>query len=156
IRTTARFAPAKVLLSHLSTGGDEMRRVAKLLGPGTMALLLIGLIAAPGAGAAADASASSCSPARNIEAIVDDSGSMEVTDPNRLRVQARDLLVNLLDPGPQLGAVELGSGLEIPGIVSQPAANPVFAPEPVGPNAAAMKSALDTAIHADNGATDYN
>jgi hypothetical protein len=32
----------------------------------------------------------------------------------------------------------------------------VFKPEAVGPNAAAMKSAMDTLIQADNGLTDYN
>src|SRR5205807_2348879 len=37
-----------------------------------------------------------------------------------------------------------------------PAADTVFKPEAVGPNAAAMKADLDQKIHADNGATDYN
>jgi hypothetical protein len=93
----------------------------------------------------------SCVKANNIEAIVDDSGSMEITDPNRLRVQALDLLINTLSPGTFLGAVEFGSGF-----LEQPGADTVFKPEPVGPNAAAMGSALDQKIHADNGATDYN
>jgi hypothetical protein len=135
-----------------------MRRVARLLGPGAVALLLTALIAAPGAVAAplATASASGCKPASNIEAIVDDSGSMDVTDPDKLRVQAMNLLIDDLSPGTQLGAIEFGSGFEIPGFISQPAANTVFSPEPVGPNASAMRSALEAAIKADNGATDYN
>jgi len=134
-----------------------MRRVGKLLGPGAVTLLAtLGLIAAPGAAAAPFASASACKPASNIEAIIDDSGSMEVTDPNKLRVQGMSLLIDDLSSGTQLGAVEFGSGFEFPGIISQPAANTVFPPEPVGPNAAGMLSSLEGAIKADNGATDYN
>jgi hypothetical protein len=133
-----------------------MRRVAKLLlGPGAIALLVVGLIAAPSA-SAATISASSCKSASNIEAIIDDSGSMEITDPDKLRVQGMSLLIDDLSPNTQLGAVEFGSGLEIPGIISTPAANTVFPPEAVGANASAMRSALDAAIKADNGATDYN
>jgi von Willebrand factor type A domain-containing protein len=133
-----------------------MRRVAKLLlGPGVVALLIAGLIAAPGA-TAATTSASGCKSASDIEAIVDDSGSMEITDKDRLRVQAMSLLIDDLSPKTQLGAVEFGSGIEIPGIISEPAANTVFPPGPVGSNASAMRSALDAAIKADNGATDYN
>ena len=133
-----------------------MRRVAWLLGPGAVALLLTALIAAPGAAAAPLATASACKPASNIEAIVDDSGSMDITDPNKLRVQGMSLLIDDLSPSTQLGAIEFGSGFEIPEIISQPAANTVFPPEPVGPNASSMRSALEAAINADNGATDYN
>ncbi len=134
-----------------------MRRVGKLLGPGAVGLLLtMALIAAPGAAASPLANASACKPASNIEAIIDDSGSMEITDPNKLRVQGMSLLIDDLSSGTQLGAVEFGSGLEIPGIISQPAANTVFPPEAVGPNASSMRSALEGAIKADNGATDYN
>jgi hypothetical protein len=81
----------------------------------------------------------------NIQAIIDDSGSMAGTDPNRLRVQAMDLLINALDSSTTVGAVEFGT-----------IADNVFPAEAVGPNAAAMKAALDTAIQADNGGTDYN
>jgi hypothetical protein len=124
-----------------------------LIGSGVVGLLVIGLIGATSASAAPQASASACSSAKDIEAIVDDSGSMEVTDPNRLRVQGMNLLIDDLAPNTLLGAVEFGSGFESLGI---PAANTIFAPGAVGANAAAMRSALDTAIHADNGATDYN
>jgi len=131
-----------------------MGRVEKLLlGSGAVVLLTAGLIAAPGAtaGPAGNVSASSCVRASNIEAIVDDSGSMAITDEGRLRVQAMNLLIGTLSPKTQLGAVEFGSELG-----AQPAANTLFPPEPVGPNATAMRSALEGAIHADNGATDYN
>ena len=133
-----------------------MRRVAWLLGPGAVALLLTALIAAPGAAGAPLATASACKAASNTEAIIDDSGSMGVTDPNKLRVQGMSLLIDDLSPSTRLGAIEFGSGFEIPEIISEPAANTVFPPEPVGPNASSMRSALDAAIKADNGATDYN
>ncbi|MDX6603406.1 MAG: von Willebrand factor type domain [Solirubrobacterales bacterium] len=131
-----------------------MRRVAKvLLGTGVAALLATGFIATPAGAAAPVASASACSKATNIEAIVDDSISMEFTDASRLRVQAMNLLIGTLGKSTRLGAVEFGSG----GFENNPPpANTVFPPEPVGPNATAMRNALDQAIHADNGATDYN
>ena len=128
-----------------------MRRVAKLLlGPGAAVLLIVGLIGAPAA-TAASTSATSCVRANDIEAIVDDSISMEFSDAGRLRVQAMNLLIGTLSPKTRLGAIEFGSGF-----LEQPAANTLFPPQPVGPNATAMRTALDTAIHADNGATDYN
>jgi hypothetical protein len=102
---------------------------------------------APGASAAAG-----CTPKTNIEAIIDDSGSMAITDQNRLRVQGMDLLIDTLPAATTLGAIEFGSSL----FGAQPAADAVFNPEPVGPNAASMKGALSKVINADNGATDYN
>jgi von Willebrand factor type A domain len=112
-----------------------------------LGLIVAGLIAAPAAGA------KSCAKATNIEAIIDDSGSMGGTDPNRLRVQGLDLLINTLGKSTKLGAVEFGSGFEILG--TKPA-DTLFPPEPVGPNAATMQAALNEKINADNGATDYN
>ncbi len=118
----------------------------------TMALLVAAAVLAAPSGAAGASAAASCAPATNIEAIVDDSGSMAVTDENRLRVQALDLLINTLPAKTQLGAVEFGSSL----FETQPAADTVFPPEPVGPNAGTMRSALESAIDAENGSTDYN
>lgn len=112
-----------------------------------LATIAASLIAAPAAGA------KSCVRASNVEAIVDDSGSMAVTDPNRLRVQGLNLLIDTLGESTQLGAVEFGSGLSFLGL---PPADTLFPPEPIGPNAAAMRTALDQKIKADNGATDYN
>jgi von Willebrand factor type A domain-containing protein len=130
-----------------------MRRSWRVLMTVTMAALLaLAVIAVPSGAAAGGAGASAgCTPKTNIEAIIDDSGSMAITDENRLRIQAIDLLINALPPQTQLGAVEFGSEL-----FEKPAADNVFPPEPVGANGAAMKSALDAAIQADNGATDYN
>src|SRR3954447_20288678 len=130
-----------------------MRRSWRVLLGATMtALLAMAVVAVPSGASSGDAGASAgCTPKTNIEAIIDDSGSMSITDEHRLRVQAMDLLINALTTQTQLGAVEFGSELFEKG-----AADNVFPPEPVGANAAAMKSALDAAIQADNGATDYN
>ena len=73
---------------------------------------------------------------------------MGATDTNRLRVQAMDLLINALDSSTTLGAVEFGGS----GDPAVPSADVVFPAEPVGANAAAMKSALDTTIQADEAA----
>src|SRR5882757_3043282 len=100
---------------------------------------------APGAAAA------TCTPKTNIEAIVDDSGSMAITDASKLRVQGMDLLIDTLPSSTTLGAVEFGAGF-----LGVPSAASVFKPEPVGPNATAMKKALGAVINADNGGTDYN
>lgn len=128
-----------------------MRRVGKrLLTIGALGLLVAGLLATTAA-AQPLATASACSPATDIEAIVDDSGSMSITDSSRLRVQAMNLLIDTLAPATQLGAVEFGSALG-----TQPGADTLFPPEPVGPNANAMSAALKEKINADNGATDYN
>jgi hypothetical protein len=122
-----------------------MRGASRLV----LGLAAIGL-AAGAVAPRAHAAAAPCTQATNIEAIIDDSGSMSFTDENRLRVQGMDLLINALPTQTQLGAVEFGSEFE------KPAADTVFPPEPVGANATTMKSALDAAIQADNGATDYN
>ncbi len=94
----------------------------------------------------------SCTKATNIEAIIDDSGSMASTDPNTLRVKGLKLLINTLSPGTFLGAVEFGGSFD----PALPSADTVFKPEAVGPNATAMGTALDSLILADNGGTDYN
>ncbi|HET9153443.1 MAG TPA: VWA domain-containing protein [Solirubrobacterales bacterium] len=129
-----------------------MKRIWRVgLGAATAAFLATAVVAAPGEAAAGATGSAGCTPKTNIEAIIDDSGSMGFTDESRLRVEAMDLLINALSPRTQLGAVEFGSEL-----FEKPAADTVFPPEPVGADAAAMKSALDAAIQADNGATDYN
>jgi hypothetical protein len=98
------------------------------------------------------AHAAACTKASNIEAIIDDSGSMAGTDPNTLRVKGVKLLINTLSSGTFLGAVEFGGSFD----PSTPSADTVFKPAAVGPNATAMGNALDSKIKADNGVTDYN
>ena len=142
-----------------------MKSLTKAVG----ALVLSGLLAAAflassaaatsGSSTASTATGSAaCTPKTNVEAIIDDSGSMTSTDPNKLRVQAVDLLTETLPSTTTLGAVEFGSGIEaIPGIFEgTPAAFTVFPPEPVGANAAAMQESLKNNINADDGGTDYN
>ncbi|HEX5592615.1 MAG TPA: vWA domain-containing protein [Solirubrobacterales bacterium] len=115
------------------------------------ALLAAAMVAAPSGATTGAGASASCTPAANIEAIVDDSYSMGGTDPDRLRVQAMGLLINTLPAKTLLGAVEFGSeGFETP------AANTIFPPEPVGPNGATMKTALEAVVNSDSGATDYN
>jgi hypothetical protein len=115
--------------------------------------VIVAAVAVPSSGRASGAqAAAACTRAANIEAIIDDSGSMAGTDSSRLRVQAMDLLINALDAKTNLGAIEFGSSFD----PATPSAAVVFPPEPVGSNAAAMKAALDAKILADAGGTDYN
>jgi hypothetical protein len=128
-----------------------MKKVTGVLSSAVVtALLLAGTVVAPSS-AEPVAAASACTPATNIEAIVDDSGSMSASDSNELRVQALSLLIGTLAPKTTLGTVEFGSAF-LGGV----AAETIFLPEAVGPNATAMRSALKQKIQADNGATDYN
>jgi hypothetical protein len=133
----------------------KSRRIA-MAGTGGVVALASALALAPGAIADPTALASaSCSPVSNIEAIIDDSGSMSFSDADKLRVSALQLLIDT--PGNEkitLGAVEFGGQIGYPG--EPPAADTVFPPELIGPNAAAMKSALTARVDADNGLTDYN
>jgi hypothetical protein len=119
--------------------------------------VFVGTAGAQGAGAVATGSAG-CTAVTNVEAIIDDSGSMSITDPDKLRVQAMDLLIKTLPSSTTLGGVAFGSGIEgIPGVFEgNPGAYTLFPPEPIKPNSAAMQGALQANINADDGATDYN
>jgi hypothetical protein len=87
-----------------------------------------------------------CTPKSNLEAIVDDSGSMSYNDPNDLRVRAMELLIDTQGNEKRtLGAVEFGTD-----------ATPLFGPGLIGQNAAAYKAALNAALIEDGGGTDYN
>lgn len=91
-----------------------------------------------------------CVPATNIEAIVDDSQSMSFTDSAKNRVEGLKILISKsANAKKTLGALEFGSGSSDP-------ATTLFAPQTIGPNAAAMGAALDANILADHGATNYN
>src|SRR5436190_5848375 len=89
---------------------QKMKRTRKGLPAVLAATAIAGVIALPnGAAAAARAHASAgCTPATNIEAIDDDSGSMAGTDSNTLRVKGLKLLIKTLSSGTLLGAVEFG------------------------------------------------
>ena len=87
-----------------------------------------------------------CTPKSNLEAIVDDSGSMEYSDPSDLRIRAMELLIDTQGNEKRtLGAIEFGS-----------AAKPLFGPGLIGQNAAAYKAALSAALLHDGEGTDYN
>jgi hypothetical protein len=82
----------------------------------------------------------------NIEAILDDSGSMSGSDPSRLRVQGMNLLMNTPgNEGKTLGAVEFGDS-----------AAPLFGPGRIGTNRNSFAATMDAQINADNGLTNYN
>ena len=104
------------------------------------ALAVVACAAAPGVASAA------CTPKSNLEAIVDDSGSMSLNDPNNLRIRAMELLIDTQGNEKRtLGAVEFGTD-----------ATPLFGPGLIGQNAAAYKTALNASLLADGGGTDYN
>jgi hypothetical protein len=104
------------------------------------------LLATIGLAVGAPAATAACTPKTNLEAIVDDSGSMLYNDATDLRIRAMELLIDTQGNEKRtLGAVEFGSD-----------AAPLFGPGPIGPNAAAYKSALTTALIEDGGGTDYN
>jgi hypothetical protein len=115
----------------------------KLVGAGVLALALGACLAPVGATAAVPG----CTPATNVEAIIDDSGSMTVTDMGRLRFNAMQLFI-AQNPQDTLGAVKFGTNASV-----------IFPPMPVGGqisgNAPAMVSALDGAIQANAGSTNY-
>jgi hypothetical protein len=105
---------------------------------GTLAVVLCAAV--PGIAAAA------CTPKSNLEAIVDDSGSMSWNDPNNLRIRAMELLIDTQGNEKRtLGAVEFGTD-----------ATPLFGPGLIGQNAVAYKAALNAALITDGGGTDYN
>jgi hypothetical protein len=120
--------------------------------------VFVGTAGATSSSAPVATGSAACTAATNIEAIIDDSGSMSFTDPEKLRVQAMDLLIKTLPTSTTLGGVAFGSGTEsIPGVYEGiPPATTLFPPEPIGPNAAAMEASLKANINADDGATDYN
>ncbi|MEA2141055.1 MAG: hypothetical protein QOC91_1154 [Solirubrobacteraceae bacterium] len=130
-----------------------MKRWRQVLSATAIAGMSLAAIASPSGASAPRAHASACVKVANIEAIVDDSGSMAGTDSSTLRVKALKLLINTLSPGTFLGAVEFGGSFFGS---STSSSDTVFKPEAVGANAAAMGTALDTLVKADNGGTDYN
>jgi von Willebrand factor type A domain len=92
------------------------------------------------------AASAACTSRKNVEAIIDDSGSMSGTDSNNLRSAGLKLIMSTPgNEGKTLGAIEFGD-----------TADSVFNPGPIGSNRTAFSQALDNAIHADNGGTNYN
>jgi len=97
-------------------------------------------------GAPAAAAAATCAPKTNLEAIVDDSNSMTLSDPTDLRIRAMELLIDTQgNERRTLGAVEFGSD-----------AQPLFGPGVIGQNAAVFKAAMAAALVENGISTDYN
>src|SRR4051812_35503282 len=116
-------------------------------------LVTVAVFAAATSGASNIGAAATCTRTSNIEAILDDWGSMDSTDPTKQRVRGLNLLIDT--PGNEqttLGAVEFGGSFA----GTEDRSDTVFPPQAIGPNAASMKAALDQKIQADNGGTDYN
>src|SRR4051794_36856497 len=85
---------------------------------GVLAVLSLGSTAAPAGGATLP----NCTAADNLEAIINDSGSMAGTDADRFRVDMVNILA-ALNPAKTMGGVEFGSD-----------AAPLFFAKPIGPN----------------------
>jgi von Willebrand factor type A domain len=117
-------------------------RLKAALAVATSAGLLLALTAGGAAPSAGAAPLPGCTPATNLEAIIDDSGSMSGTDPDRFRADLVDILATF-NPDKSMGAVQFGTGASV-----------LFAPAPIGPNLGTIRGALGL-IQADDGGTDY-
>lgn len=112
------------------------------------AVSVLAALAFAGASGASDepTAAQGCVEKNNLEAIVDDSGSMTRTDPTLLRVRALEQFVDTPDNAKRtLGAIEFGTD-----------AADLFAPALIGQSRANMKSVLNQRVFGNNGNTDYN
>jgi hypothetical protein len=122
-----------------------MNRIRTLSSAAATGALAVAVAVAPAA-AGPTANAAACSQAGNVEAIVDDSGSMLLTDSNELRRSGMQLFINTASNAKRtLGAVQFGSE-----------ASTVFAPGLIATGKGPMIAALNTTINGDDGATDYN
>jgi hypothetical protein len=107
--------------------------------------------AAPTDPGAEEEVAGGCRAARNVELLIDDSGSMGDTDPQRLRGMAAELLVSKpRNEGEVLGAYEFGS------TGSQLFPPQIIAPRGPGSNQRELFERLENRIRANNGGTNYN
>jgi hypothetical protein len=111
--------------------------------------LLVAAIAALAVGGSASAApgahASACTKAKNVEAIIDDSGSMALSDPDKFRTKLLDAFANLgSNNGRIFGGIEFGS-----------AANVLFGPGTI-PGVIVPMDASFVQVDADNGGTDFD
>src|SRR5262249_40745160 len=123
---------------------------AKRLAVAACAVLGIAALVAPSAGSASPSAGTAgtipnCNPATNVEAILDDSGSMDVNDSIRARAQIIEILAKLPDNAQkQMAGVEFGTS-----------ANALFPLVTIGSGLNTILSGLNQ-IQADNGSTNYN
>lgn len=116
----------------------------------TGSLMTLGLVVAGAAlegstTAAAGAPIPGCVPASNVEAILDDSGSMEDNDTYKFRAQFLDAFASLPDNnGLVVGGVEFGSDADV-----------LFGPAAI-PGVISDMRASFAKVNADNGGTDFD
>jgi hypothetical protein len=120
-------------------------RLKAAAGIGSLVALLAALAAGGSATAAPQVHASACQKATNIEAIIDDSGSMDFTDPSKFRTTLLDAFAALQqNQGKTLGGIEFGDTADV-----------LFAPAAIPGVIPAMDASFAN-VNADNGSTDYN
>jgi hypothetical protein len=125
---------------HLDSRLKAVAATASLVG-------LLGALAASGGAAASEGSASAvaCTPSKNVEAIIDDSGSMSGTDPSHFRTKLMDAYIGLGgNQGKTLGAVKFSTDASV-----------LFNPLTIGPNTkSTMLAGFNNLI--DSGSTNYD
>jgi hypothetical protein len=120
-------------------------RIKALVGTASLVGLLAALAAGGSASASPAAHAAACQKATNIEAIIDDSGSMDFTDPGKFRTTLLDAFAALQqNQGKILGGIEFGDTADV-----------LFAPAAI-PGVIPAMDASFALVNADNGSTDYN
>lgn len=120
-------------------------RIKALAGTASLVALLGALAMGGSATAAPQANASACKKATNIEAIIDDSGSMDITDASKFRTTLLDAFAALQqNQGKTLGGIEFGDTADV-----------LFAPATIPGVIPAMDASFAN-VNADNGSTDYN
>ncbi len=123
-------------------------RISTVRVAAALALAALVSIAAIGGGSASArgvaVTSAACTPAKNIEAIIDDSGSMDGSDPGKFRTKLLSAFANIAsNNGRIFGGIEFGS---TPNILFGPATIPAVNQE--------MQNSFQQ-VDANNGGTDY-
>jgi hypothetical protein len=116
---------------------------------GAVPVLAAMIVVGAGGGASASTStatpaAKNCTPAKNVEAIIDDSGSMDFSDPNKFRTKLVDSFAGFTaNAGKVFGGIEFGT-----------TPSPLFGPGTLPGVIPAMQASF-AQVNADSGGTDY-
>lgn len=120
-----------------------LKRVGPLFVLAAVAALAI--VPAGGAGASPTATSSACTEAKNVEAIIDDSGSMSSEDPGKFRTQLLSAFANIgINNGTLFGGIEFGSSV-----------NNLFGPAKIPAGNVAMQNSF-IQVDANNGGTNFD
>jgi hypothetical protein len=120
-------------------------RIKALAGTVSLVALLAAMASGGSASASPQAHSSACQKSTNIEAIIDDSGSMDFTDPGKFRTTLLDAFADLQqNQSKTLGGIEFGDSADV-----------LFAPATI-PGVIPAMDASFAKVNADNGLTDYN